>query len=233
MSTVEGGGNIVTDGLVLCLDAANTKSYVSGSTTWNDLSRSGNDGTLTNEPTFDSQNAGSIVFDGTNDYVNLRPSIITGAEVSISLWYYKTVSTQSWTFNANNSSGGRELGSHIPWNDGVIYWDCGNNGGTDLPGNWDRISKISNGNHIGWHNWVFWKNASIGEMKIYKDGIEWHKEIGKTKLIGPTTIFNIATKANISEFDNAKLALIKIYNRALTAQEVLQNYNATKARFGL
>ena len=69
MSTAEGGGNIVTDGLVLLLDAANTKSYVSGSTIWNDLSRSGNTGTLTNGPTYNSSNGGSIVFDGSNDFI--------------------------------------------------------------------------------------------------------------------------------------------------------------------
>ena len=62
MSTVQ-NTKIVTDGLVLCLDAANTKSYVSGSTTWNDISRSGFSGTLINGPTFNGNNGGSIVFD--------------------------------------------------------------------------------------------------------------------------------------------------------------------------
>jgi hypothetical protein len=64
MSTVEGGGNIITDGLVLLLDAANSKSYPGTGTTWTDLSRSGNNGTLINGPTFNSGNGGSIVFDG-------------------------------------------------------------------------------------------------------------------------------------------------------------------------
>ena len=61
--------NIVTDGLVLCLDAANKRSYPGTGTTWTDRSANGNNGTLTNGPTFDSANGGSIVFDGTNDYV--------------------------------------------------------------------------------------------------------------------------------------------------------------------
>ncbi len=59
---------IITDGLVLYLDAANTRSYPGSGTAWNDLSRSGNNGTLVNGPTFNSANLGSIVFDGTNDY---------------------------------------------------------------------------------------------------------------------------------------------------------------------
>ena len=62
--------NIITDGLVLYLDAANTKSYVSGSTTWTDLVGL-NNGTLINGPTFNSANGGSIVFNGVNNYVTL------------------------------------------------------------------------------------------------------------------------------------------------------------------
>jgi hypothetical protein len=79
---------IITDGLVLYLDAANPKSYVSGSTTWGDLSRGGNNGTLVNGPTFSSANGGSIVFDGVNDYINcgtnssLRPS----QQITINSW---------------------------------------------------------------------------------------------------------------------------------------------------
>ena len=68
---------IVTDGLVLYLDAANSKSYVSGSTTWNDISRSGINGTLVNGPTFTGSNGGSIVFDGVNDYVSLNNNTTT------------------------------------------------------------------------------------------------------------------------------------------------------------
>ena len=63
------GPNIVEDGLVLALDAGNTKSYPGSGTTWTDLSGKGNNGTLTNGPTFDSGNGGAIFFDGGNDYV--------------------------------------------------------------------------------------------------------------------------------------------------------------------
>ena len=61
---------IVTDGLVLCLDAANAQSYPGTGTTWTDRSTSGNNETLTNGPTFDSANRGAIVFDGSNDRVD-------------------------------------------------------------------------------------------------------------------------------------------------------------------
>ena len=62
---------IVTNGLILYLDAANANSFVSGSTIWNDLSRGGYNGVLTNGPTFNSGNGGSIVFDGINDYISI------------------------------------------------------------------------------------------------------------------------------------------------------------------
>lgn len=65
---------IVTNGLVLALDAANNKSYPGSGVTWYDLSGNGNNGTLTNGPTFNVGNLGSIVFDGTNDYVSFNNS---------------------------------------------------------------------------------------------------------------------------------------------------------------
>jgi len=63
------GPKIVNDGLVVCLDAANSKSYIGSGTTWNDLSGNNNTGTLNNGPTYTSSFGGSIVFDGTNDYI--------------------------------------------------------------------------------------------------------------------------------------------------------------------
>ena len=67
--------SIVTSGLVLNLDAANMKSYPRSGTTWRDLSGLGNNGTLTNGPTFNSQNGGSIVFDGVDDYASINNTI--------------------------------------------------------------------------------------------------------------------------------------------------------------
>ena len=69
MSTLNGGPGIITDGLVLYVDAANSYSYVSGSTVWNDLSRTTTSGSLINGPTFNTRSGGNIVFDGINDYV--------------------------------------------------------------------------------------------------------------------------------------------------------------------
>ncbi len=79
------GANVVTDGLVLCLDAANPKSYISGSTSWRDTSGNTNNGTLVNGPIFNSDNGGSILFDGTNDYAktNITLNLSNTNKISI------------------------------------------------------------------------------------------------------------------------------------------------------
>ena len=83
---------IVTDGLVLCLDAGNNKSYPSSGTAWNDLSGNNNNGTLTNGPTFTGSFGGSIVFDGTNDYVDLGniSQLKPTTQITVSAWVYRS-----------------------------------------------------------------------------------------------------------------------------------------------
>ena len=79
-------GKIVTDGLVLCLDAADRNSYVSGSSTWRDVAGS-NNGTLTNGPTFSSANGGSLVFDGVDDSVISPPPVVGSTGITIIIWF--------------------------------------------------------------------------------------------------------------------------------------------------
>jgi len=91
------GPNISTSGLVLALDAANTKSYPGSGTTWTDMSGNNNNGTLTNGPTFNSANGGSIVFDGSNDFVTLGNQSVLGFTngiFSVEAWVYIP---NSWT----------------------------------------------------------------------------------------------------------------------------------------
>ena len=89
--------NIVTDKLVFCLDAANTKSYPGSGTDWKDLSSQGNNGTLTNSPTYvPNSNGGYFDFDGTNDYINANtalPDSFFLGNSTISFWiYFKLIS---------------------------------------------------------------------------------------------------------------------------------------------
>jgi len=102
---------IVTDGLVLALDAGNTKSYPGSGTTWTDLSGNGNTGTLTNGPTFDSANGGSIVFDGTNDYVQVTGSITVTSATFIT-WIKRDGNQTSWS-GLIHSRNGNVVGLHF------------------------------------------------------------------------------------------------------------------------
>ena len=79
------GPEIVKSGLVLYLDAGNQNSYPGTGTTWTDISRNNNNGTLTNGPTFNSENGGSIVFDGTNDYVST--ALTSTNSFTWNVWY--------------------------------------------------------------------------------------------------------------------------------------------------
>ena len=126
--SVIGGPDIITDGLVLYLDAANTKSYIGSGTTWKDLSGNSNDGTLTNGPTFDSGNSGSIVFDGVDDFVT------TGQQLDPIAFGLFADSTSFWTVSSwflpdiTNSSAGAITGkgggngaaaTYIVWEEGT------------------------------------------------------------------------------------------------------------------
>lgn len=96
-------GGIVTNGLVLALDAAKKDSYPGSGTVWRDISGNGNNGTLTNGPTFNSGNGGSIVFDGVDDYVEygLITQMSNLINITVSYWYYPT------TTNVTKALGGR------------------------------------------------------------------------------------------------------------------------------
>ena len=105
MSTLNGGpGNIVTNGLVLYLDAANYQSYVSGSTTWYDLSGNNNSGSLINGPTYNSGNAGSIVFDGIDDYFLRTDSLLKNyTTITANIWMNVTSSNTWETYFSYNA----------------------------------------------------------------------------------------------------------------------------------
>jgi hypothetical protein len=118
-------GDVVKNGLVLYLDAANSKSYVSGSNTWFDLSGNNNSGSLTNGPTFSSDVKGNMVFDGTNDHVILaRPSIMSGSQVSFCVWVKITLTRDGSIIWLENGNDIRYFSVHLTWGDNSIYFDA-------------------------------------------------------------------------------------------------------------
>lgn len=210
---------IVTNGLVFALDAANKKSYPGSGTNINDISGNGNNGTLTNGPTFDSGNGGSIVFDGSNDYVGFT-NTPTNNSFTNSAWVYINSTgiangIISWTVGTNR----RELM--------LFYSDL-----TIVYGN-DKYRRASYEPPIG--EWVYLTTTYDGVTPLaYSNGnvVSLGSELSAGS--GLSNQFFIGRLAfSTPYYFNGKISNAKIYNRALSSQEVLQNYNATKGRFGL
>jgi hypothetical protein len=227
------GPKIVTDGLVLNLSAFDRNSYVSGSTTWNDVSGQGNNGTLVNGPTFNSGNGGSIVFDGVDDFVDLGNSsnVTTFNYLTINAWVKPTTLPIS-------SNQGRVI---IRGNDSYrLYWynDNGNNKLYFYSAYIGELSLTNSASYLTsnfttgiWYNIVATYDGS--QTQLFINGSLVSTSTGKSGTITGTDNILLG-KSNSNEYYlNGNIASIQLYNRALSAQEVLQNYNATKSRFGL
>lgn len=237
MSTLSGGPNVVMDGLVLWLDAANPKSYVSGSTTWNDISRSGINGTLVNGPTFNSSNAGSIEFDGVDDYVT------TNSEAK-NLIQNQTNITIGITFQLDTIAVLRGL-------IGTLAYGCGGNLGLVVntggaltfyndygpwPATGGTCYSVALGSYVTtgiWINAVATYDGTTTTLYGIKNGV-LTKTTGTGKS-GVTNTFsrNFEIMRGGGYYSDGRVANAFVYNRTLTEQEILQNYNSLKSRFGL
>ena len=219
---------VITDGLVLYLDAANQYSYVSGSTSWNDISRGGNNGTLINGPTFNSANSGSIVFDGTNDYVDLGGSLTLKPvnSITVSTW----IRFNSLTANTRALSDWHQSGLTDRWifyitNSTTIQWYLRVGSESGVPYSPVLLNT--------WYNLTGTFNGNI--QAFYING-QFHNSVNKPGTLNPSSTLNpvrIGGQVSAGGYHNGNIAQTLIYNRALSETEVLQNYNATKTRFGL
>ena len=221
---------IVTNGLVYYLDAGNTRSYSGSGLTAYDLKYSGIGGTLVNGVGFGSANLGYFNFDGTNDFIQVPvASIPTGNEITICLWNYGTSAQSSSVFSSHKVDNSRVLNIHLPWSDSVVYWDAGFSAG-----NYDRINTatLSSSQWQGWHHWSFTKNATSGTMEIYLDGSLNISGTTKTRTLDVADqVFIGRFQISSSLYHIGRVSMLHCYNRSLTAQEILQNYNATKGRY--
>lgn len=234
MSTVGGGVNIVTNGLVLYLDASNTKSYVSGSTTWNDVSRSGNNGTLTNGPTFNSGNGGSIVFDGVNDYTNIGTNInfsnyTNGFTIGFWVKILNTSQTNKYLFSKTNTAGTDNQFSILYGyvaNRFELYGGASGGASQNIRTNSQIVVNDTN-----WHFLYYTVNSTtIG----YLDAVVKFTNTYASLTFTPSTNNNLLSTFNGSQnFGNLSISNMVLYNRILSATEILQNFNATRSRFGV
>ena len=218
---------IVTDGLVLALDAGNTKSYPGIGTDWYDRSGNGNDGTLTNGPTFDSANGGSIVFDGTDDYVG-APVFIPTEDASIEVWARIDIFEGNvlFGFGGDDYPGGLAgSGPNVFISGGTWAWNTGD-------GISNAFSANPTVNTTDWFHYVV-TTESTTNAKLYVNGIligtANHKS-AKVTNSGDRVI--IGRWGNLTGYETpGNYGIVRVYNRVLSLSEVEQNYNALKGRY--
>jgi len=228
---------VVTEGLVLYLDAANTKSYPGSGTVWNDLSRSGNNGALISGSGYTSANGGAITFDGVNDYVassNLRITLPNSFSIGVWVFFNNANSpTFQKIFHAQSGS----------INTPEVNLDNFNGGTGNARYHFYTYASVTSTNNVmtstntivnntwGYVTGVYDNTAKI--KYLYINGTLDKSGSTTVQIAWPDSVTRIGRRLNDTEPLNGRISTTHVYNRALTAQEVLQNYNATKSRYGL
>lgn len=205
---------IVTDGLILYLDAANPRSYPRTGTVWNDLSGNNRTTTLANTPTFDSTGGGNITFNGSNQYAST--SLPASNEVTYFFWVNVlnliVAGGEGTLFAAPSDQGSVSIVGGTNW----FSWNQGGRTGPAATAN-------------TWTNIVLTGNTT--STQFYLNSVLTNSFGSGTTLLSGTGYF--CSFLDLSRNLNARLGNIAFYNRVLSAQEILQNYNATRSRFGV
>lgn len=230
---------IVTDGLVLYLDAANGRSYPGSGTTWSDLSGNGNNGTLTNGPTYDTGSLGSIRFDGVNDYASI-PSIMGVTNFSntdnytIDFWTFINP-VQNTTTNGDNDIVEKWSGGAVPYPYTFRYirasqiiqvavYNLSTSNAVDLQvstNKWLHIVSVFD-----------WSNSLLKGYVNVSSSIA-SRTLNLTGNISNSSPLYLSSRGGSMNFFTGNISCLKIYNRALSPDEIKQNFNATRGRFGL
>ena len=239
------GPNIVTDGLVLYLDAANPKSYPGTGTTWYDLSGNNNHFTLYNGASFSNN---IMAFDGVNDYMRTINNLnLTSTNVVTVLYFIqprsygtvpKMIHELSTNFNPRPDSFCMSFSDPSAGQNYEVMAFLRGNVGYNVA----SYSKTILNDLLWHHHTVIHDTTQIStEHLMYSDGQPSEPVIqnpvtgyssNNTNTFGNLP-FYIASRAGISYFAPINLGSVQMYNRALTLNEIQQNYNAQKSRFNL
>lgn len=221
---------MVTDGLIFYLDAGNTKSYTGSGTAWNDLIGRVNNGTITNSPTYSSSNGGFFTFvAASSQYVTCGNNTIldVGSNITVNCW-----------FNADSVSSYQVLVAKVV-SDFSLGWELANSSGTlrmTLRPSATQINLVQGA--IAVSNWYMATMTFNGTTaRLYLNG----SQTGSTSSGGPVTlnstqVLTVARRdpnTGVPSYFNGKIALVSMYNRALSDEEILRNFNATRGRFGI
>lgn len=236
------GPRIVTDGLVCCLDAANRKSYAGTGTTWYDLSGRNNDAVAINMPDYRTDYNGVLDFNGTNDGLRITSSDWAQSNTSLSVfaWIYKQgeaeVNNQYSAIVNNSNDSTNTYGFSFFVRPALSYgsvlsgWTTAINNGAGSVFDTNYVIQNNTWYLVG----MTVASGSTSTIKYYSNGslISSHPVSGQRfNNVNKTSIGQYAER-NQYEF-NGYIPQVQIYNRVLSANEVQQNYNALKGRFGL
>jgi hypothetical protein len=223
------GRGIIRNGLILDLDAGKTDSYSGSGTTWYDLSSSGNNGTLTDGPTYSSANGGSLVFSSASyNYVDIFGST-TVSEATFSVWLKRNGSQGSYAGILFTRGGSSFSVSGLDFN--MMNNTLGYHWNND-PGSYDFDSELTPPDGV-WCMCVVTVTSTVAKFYLCQSsGITT-----ATNTLGhsSTTLdgLKLGWDGEGDRYMDGNIAVAQIYNRALSAEEVSQNFNALKGRFGL
>jgi len=227
---------------VLCLDAGNTKSYSGSGTTWTDLSGNGNNGTLINGPTYSSANGGSILHDGSNDYItSYDDADVFSDDNSLTVSIFININEPSKTGRGGLVSSQKYQSESNAGGYGLCIYD-----GTTLCVNLTKNISGTQSSYQGvasftyirqqFKYYSFTYNNSTKTVTTYMDGVQQatstDTNYGWTvNTTNRLTYIGRNHQGGWGNRYNMKIGTVHIYNKALTAAEVAQNYNALKGRY--
>jgi hypothetical protein len=214
-------GSIVTSGLTLYLDAGNASSYPGSGSTWFDLAGTQQNITLVSSPTYTASTPPYFTFNGSNQRGSGTGAVLTSTTYTKSVWFY---------LNAyiDNNIVSSATGGHYMFFQGGNRMYNGHPNWAGFPSNYPSTATFSLNT---WYNAALTFNTTDG-MKLYINGnLDSSYTAIKTAFTGDGSV-NIANYGG-GNLLNGRIAKVYCYNRSISATEVLQNYNADKAQFGL
>jgi hypothetical protein len=244
------GPNIVKSNLVLCLDAASSRSYPGSGTTWFDVSGNGNHFTLFNGVGYSTANGGSLTFDGTNDYAASTNNInlTSFSYIAVEVFYRSNVTTDSMVFehttNWNTQTGGfgfyiNSTGGPVSTNMNHTNYRTGSAAGTNIPRNYNVTDNTIWNNNLNLFGAVSdstgrlaYTNSSLATFIASSQGYSTTTVTTAGGLFA-NAIFYIGSRGGTSSYFNGSIGSLKIYGFKIDATQVAQNYNAQKSRFNL
>jgi hypothetical protein len=219
---------IVTNGLIVCLDASDRRSYPTTGTTWFDRTKNKNHATLVAGPVYSGINQGTIAFDGTDDYATVPCSQLTGKNTTTIDMFTNWRAINSRMFCGFTAYDVYTFNGSLGYNNGN-----GNNIGISAA----AVTALGLKNKFHHYAFVMNSTGNLTANKIYIDGVNVGALTAIVGADGPCAAFptgmRICDWNNNGFFSDNVVGSFRVYDRELTAQEIEQNFNATRGRFGV